>query len=546
MSLGTGVGFATASGAARTVKASDVKSAATSADSVASALLTARTLNRKIEVLSERTEDSTTFALPSGELRTEAYAGPVRVKQDGTWKDIDTSLSDAGPDLAPVAAAADIAVSDGGDKQLASVAKGDETFGLRWENNLPSPTVKDNTASYDLGSGQTLSVTALAQGFSEDIKLTQRPGDDTVSYRIPLDLDGLKLSQAASGHLLLKNSDGHLVAEAPAPMMWDASKDPASGESAHQQQVKTEIETASDGAQTLVLTPDQDFLATATYPVTVDPTTTLAVTTDTWVQNPDYPDSQISSQELKSGTYDAGTDVARSYLKFDVSQFTGKHITGATMSLYNYYSATCSTAGAATVAKRITSGWSSSSITWGVQPSTTTTGMSSNTGHWGYDSSCPANWSHWNLQSIAQSWADGAPNWSADPRRRREGRHHLAALPLGELHHPRLRAEADGDLQLVPGCAEFAGDLALPGQRLQRNPVRHLAHADPVGEDDRPGRGHHQGTVRGDRGPGVRGHHLLLHRHLRLGGLRFHGAADHPVRLRPPGGQAPALPRAGL
>lgn len=416
MSLGTGVGFATASGAARTVKASDVKSAATSADSVASALLTARTLNRKIEVLSERTEDSTTFALPSGELRTEAYAGPVRVKQDGRWKDIDTSLSDAGPDLAPVAAAADIAVSDGGDKQLASVAKGDETFGLRWENNLPSPTVKDNTASYDLGSGQTLSVTALAQGFSEAIKLTQRPGDDTVSYRIPLDLDGLKLSQAASGHLLLKNSDGHLVAEAPAPMMWDASKDPASGESAHQQQVKTEIETASDGAQTLVLTPDQDFLATATYPVTVDPTTTLAVTTDTWVQNPDYPDSQISSQELKSGTYDAGTDVARSYLKFDVSQFTGKHITGATMSLYNYYSATCSTAGAATVAKRITSGWSSSSITWGVQPSTTTTGMSSNTGHWGYDSSCPANWSHWNLQSIAQSWADGAPNYGLQIR----------------------------------------------------------------------------------------------------------------------------------
>ncbi|MGW3139916.1 DNRLRE domain-containing protein [Streptomyces sp. NPDC001139] len=276
--------------------------------------------------------------------------------------------------------------------------------------------MKDSTASYALGSGQTLSVTALAQGFSENIQLTQQPDNDTVSYRIPLNLAGLKLSQAASGHLLLKNSGGDLVAEAPAPMMWDSSKDEASGESAHQEQVATKVETADDGSQTLVLTPAPDFLATAQYPVTVDPTSTLAVTTDTWVQNPDYPDSQVSSQELKSGTYDSGSDTARSYLKFDVSKFAGKHITAAAMSLYNYYSATCTTSGAATVAKRITSSWSSSSITWGAQPSTTTASMASNTGHWGYDSNCPAAWSNWNLQSIAQAWADGSTNYGLQIR----------------------------------------------------------------------------------------------------------------------------------
>jgi RHS repeat-associated protein len=380
-----------------------------------SAVLMARLQNRKTEVLSARTTDSTTYALPSGELETEAYAGPVRVKQDGTWKNIDTSLSDTGADLTPQAATADIAVSDGGDTDLASVTKGKESFGLGWQDKLPTPEVKDSTASYDLGSGQTLSVTALAQGFSENIKLTQQPDGDAVSYRIPLKLDGLKLSQADSGHLLLKNSADDLVAEAPAPMMWDASKDPASGESAHQEQVATKVETASDGSQTLVLTPNKDFLATATYPVTVDPTSTLAVTTDTWVQNPDYTDSQVSSQELKSGTYDGGTDTARSYLKFDVSKFTGKHITSATMSLYNYYSATCSTSGAATDAMRITSSWSSSSITWGAQPSTTTSGMASNTGHWGY-TGCAANWSNWNLQSITQAWANGSTNYGIQVR----------------------------------------------------------------------------------------------------------------------------------
>ncbi|WP_367323500.1 DNRLRE domain-containing protein [Streptomyces sp. HUAS ZL42] len=411
-----GTGTASAQPASAKAKAKPKALGPAQAQDDASAMLMARLQHRRIEVLSARTADSTTYALPGGELQTEAYAGPIRVKQGGTWKAIDTSLSDTGADLTPAAAAADVTVSDGGDTKLASVTKGKQSFGLGWGAKLPAPSVKDSTASYALGSGQTLSVTALAQGFSENIKLARKPDGASPAYRIPLNLHGLKLSQADSGHLLLKDSAGKLVAEAPAPMMWDASKDEASGESAHQVRVATRIETASDGSQTLVLTPDKDFLASATYPVTVDPTTTLAVTTDTWVQNPDYPDSQISSEELKSGTYDGGTDTARSYLKFDVSKFTGKHITAATMSLYNYYSATCSTSGAATQARRITSTWSSSSITWGAQPSTTTTGVATNTGHWGYSSSCPANWSNWNLQTIVQAWADGSTNYGLQVR----------------------------------------------------------------------------------------------------------------------------------
>ncbi|MFJ6725699.1 DNRLRE domain-containing protein [Streptomyces sp. NPDC091281] len=372
-------------------------------------MLIARLQGRKIEMRSARTADSTTYALPSGELETETYAGPVRVKQDGAWKDIDTSLSDTGADLTPAAAAADIAVSDGGDTDLASVTKGKESFGLGWDNKLPSPTVKDSTASYALGRGQTLSVTALAQGFSENIRLTQRLDNETVSYRIPLNLDGLKLSQADSGHLLLANGAGDLVAEAPAPMMWDASTDEASGEPAHQERVATKIETADYGSQILVLTPDSDFLATATYPVTVDPTSTLAAATDTWVQNPDYPDSQVSSQELKSGTYNSGADTARSYLKFDTSKFTGKHITSATMSLYSYYSSSCSST-ASTQARRVTSSLNTTTLTWAAQPTTTTTNMATNSGHWGYSSSCPANWSGWTLTGMVQDWANGAAN----------------------------------------------------------------------------------------------------------------------------------------
>ncbi|MFF7361385.1 DNRLRE domain-containing protein [Streptomyces sp. NPDC008125] len=421
VSLSSGNAFAvqpaSASPSAGTESAQE-PAAATGADSEASALLTARLRGHRIEVLSERTDRSTTWALPSGQLQTETYAGPTRVQRDGQWRDIDTSLTDTGADLAPKTAAADVTVSDGGDTNLASVSKGPATFGLGWQDRLPAPDVKDDTASYDLGSGQTLRVSALAQGFSEDIVLDKRPAtaDEAVSYRIPLRLDGLKLSQATSGHLLLKSDDGKLVAEAPAPMMWDSSKNSASGESDNVHRVASKIETAADGSQSLVLTPDAGFLADAEYPVTVDPTSTLAVTTDTWVQNPDYTDSQVSSEELKSGTYDGGTDTARSYLQFDVSRFKGKHITDTNLALYSYYSASCSTAGAGTQVRQVTSSWSSSSVTWGAQPSTTTTGAVTNKAALGWSSDCPGGTMNFDIDAIVQSWAAGSANYGLQIR----------------------------------------------------------------------------------------------------------------------------------
>ncbi|WP_256223762.1 DNRLRE domain-containing protein [Streptomyces sp. ok210] len=408
----TGMAVAVGQPAAATESATAPTYGPAEAADEASAVLMARLQNRKIEVLSERVADSTTWALPSGSLQTEIFPGPIRVKRDGTWLPVDTALADAGAHLEPKAAAAEVALSDGGDTALASVGQGDATFGLGWAEKLPTPTIKGSTAAYDLGDGQTLKATALARGFSENITLAGAPAD-AVSYRIPLQLDGLRLSQATSGHLLLKDEDGKLVAEAPAPMMWDASKNPASGESDHHAKVETKIETETDGSQTLVLTPDADFLARTdlTYPVTVDPTSTLAATTDTWVQTPDYPDSQQGSTELKSGTYDTGTNKARSYLKFDVTKFAGKHITDTNLALYSYYSSTCATTGAGTEVRRITGNWDSAAITWGAQPATTATGAVVNKAALGYDSSCPGGTMNFDIDTIVAAWASGSANY---------------------------------------------------------------------------------------------------------------------------------------
>lgn len=381
----------------------------------ASARLMARLQKRRIEIVDAQTGDSTTYALPDGRLQTDAYAAPIRVRKGGGWQDLDTTLFDAGAALKPAAALADVSLSNGGDRKLAAVARDGRGFGMGWAKDLPAPKLKGDTASYDLGGGQTLTVTALPQGFSQNVRLDKAP-TLPVSYRIPVETKGLTLSLAKSGRLLLKDPDGKLVAEAPAPMMWDSSRDPRSGESKHLARVPAKIEKGSDGKQTLVLTPDPAYFGQdLTYPVTVDPTSTLAVTTGTWVAT-NYADSQVSSTELKSGTYDAGTTKARSYLKFDVSAFAGKRIDDAKLALYSYYSSTCAVNGAGTQVRRITADWSSSTVTWGAQPATTDAGAIVNTAAKGYNTSCPAGTVEFDMDAIVQAWADGQPNYGVQVR----------------------------------------------------------------------------------------------------------------------------------
>lgn len=417
--VAAGAGPASAE-AARDVGASvvsDERSGPAQAEDEASARLMARLQDRKIEILSERTEDSTTWANPDGSLTTDAFSGPVRVQDaDDDWHDIDTTLSDTGSAVTPKATAAEVTLSDGGAGTLASVQQGKHLFAMGWSTSLPAPTLKGGTATYALGDGADLTVQALPQGFEQSVVLSERP-EGGVSYRIPLDLKGLQLSKADNGHLFLKSAGGDVVAEASAPTMWGADKDKASGDPAHIAEVDTAIEHDADGGTVLVLKPDTEFLADpdVSYPLTVDPVSTLAASTDTWVAT-NYPDSQRGSTELKAGTYDAGGTVARSYVKFDVSRFKGKHITDTNLALYSNYSSTCATTGAGVQVRRITADWDPDTVAWSAQPATTTTDAKTNTAALGYSSSCPAGYMNFDVDGIVQAWADGSANYGVQVR----------------------------------------------------------------------------------------------------------------------------------
>lgn len=393
-----------------------------------SAMMAARSQQHRVEVLSERTDRSETFANPDGSWTTTEYTGPVRVKDGrGAWHGIDTTLvqDPKSGSWHPRWASADLSFSNGGTEQggteqFASLVQGTRSYAVSWPGRLPKPKVSGDTATYtDVQPGVDLVLKALPTGFSHVLVVRKRPVKP-LKFALPTRTSGLNLSRDKAGHLRLATRTGKLVASAPAPQMWDAATDPRSGEPAHVAVIPTQVSTGTNGGQgSLELSPGQAFFddSKVVYPVTVDPAATLAATTDTWVQNPDYPDSQVSSAELKAGTYDTGADVARSYLKFDVSPYMGKHITDTDLQLYSFYSSTCSTSGAGIQVRRITSNWDSSAITWGAQPTTSTTDAVTNTAALGYNSSCPAGNMHWDVDNIVKSWTSGAsPNYGLQLR----------------------------------------------------------------------------------------------------------------------------------
>lgn len=376
----------------------------------------AKAQGTRVELEGEKTESSSIWANPDGTFTLEAFPGPVRVKDGGTWRPIDTSLvrdGDAG--LRPKVTASDVQVSGGGGEPFAEVRRADRSFAVSWDRKLPAPRVKGDTATYkDVVPGADLTVKALPNGFSHSLVLRRRP-TEPLELRLPVATKGLTLLEAADHGLNLQDAAGRLLASAPAPRMWDSTTDQRSGEPVHQAAIDTTVERTAGGA-VLVLKPDVGFLADprVKYPVTVDPTSTLTVETDTWVQS-DIPDSQRGSTELKAGTYD-GSHVARSYLKFrHVEDLRGTSIVDTDLRLWTFWSSVCVDPSAGVQARRVTGAWDPDTIKYGSEPATTTTGaVTTKTAHGA--ASCPQDFMHWDTDAIVQAWADGQPNYGIQLR----------------------------------------------------------------------------------------------------------------------------------
>lgn len=379
-----------------------------------SAMITARALGKPVEVLSERTETISVFARPDGTWATEASTAPTRVQDEqGNWHDLDPTLRETDAGLKPTHALTDLVLSGGDTRTFAYMTREGQTVAWRWPSVLPKPKVEGPTATYvgvAAGGSGDLVVTATRSGFRHDIVLRERP-KAPVELVVPMGLDGGRLVESQStGRLVAFGADGKEVASGAAPVMWDATTT-ASGDPARIVKVPVEVDSvqatkSAPAAHSMTLLPSDAFLSdpATQYPVTIDPSYTVFPLGDTWMQNNGFTSSQYSSEELRVGTYDGGTHLARSFLKFSSSAYSGQHVLAATLRTRNWYSASCTSK--AIRVNRITSTWNSNTVTWGTQPSVTTTDESDFSTAYG-SSGCAENYATWDVTNIVDKWAQG-------------------------------------------------------------------------------------------------------------------------------------------
>ncbi|MFD9302132.1 DNRLRE domain-containing protein [Streptomyces sp. NPDC060048] len=343
-------------------EAGQAAAAVAAAADIASARVAARLSGKRVESLSERTETSTTWVNKDGSLTSEVAAGPIRFREPatGTWRDVDVDLTAAsdgsvvskahprGLKLAGQAGAKSPLLrsvpSAAAGTDLVTLGQGEEQITLQWRGALPAPKLDGTRATYaEAVPGADVVVEATRTGFEQFVELRAKPAAG-FSYTLPLKAKGLKVEEQADGSVLFTDKKSKKTASMPAPVMWDASVDAASGEHTRRAKVAMKVVKTSGGVD-LLITPDEGFLGdpATKYPVTVDPSTSsLGNLFDTYVQQGETVDWS-NDTELdfgNPGTKNAnGTwRTARSFITWNTAPIADALVSSAQLSLWNFHS----------------------------------------------------------------------------------------------------------------------------------------------------------------------------------------------------------------
>ncbi|MFI6458550.1 LamG-like jellyroll fold domain-containing protein [Streptosporangium amethystogenes] len=385
----------------------------------------AKRQNKRIEIESYRAENSTTFANPDGKtLYTELHSTPIRVQKNGTWQQIDTTLVEENGVIKPKAVKSDLTLSVGGNTALVTANSDKGKAVISAPGKLPKPQLSGSTATYPsaYGQGIDLVVTATPTGFRHDIVIRQRPTTKKLTLRIPTTLPkGLKFGKTADGKPALLTGTGKDVNALPAAPMIDAAamNNPDAG---HIADAPATVEQTSSG-DTVVLTPDSTFLAdpAVTYPVTLvtasEDWTGTGIAGDTHVSTV-LPDGDANSTLpwLLAGRSHSGTRTHHSYIRFNIKDTPlegATTIENADLRLFNQDSHDCDdTSSPGIVARRITTAWTVSSLTWDTQPSVTFNGQVGNKGAYSA-TRCPEGEGelYYSIEDMVRAWVSGAPDY---------------------------------------------------------------------------------------------------------------------------------------
>ncbi|MFG3160067.1 DNRLRE domain-containing protein [Streptomyces sp. NPDC048232] len=255
----TGIGYAGFSGSDERQQAEPQRAKAVT-QSVA--FVQAARSGKQVEVTADRTEHSTTWARPDGQLATHFHASPVRVRKDGEWRAINTALRQSEAGWETTATSTRMVFTAGSGKQSpqrasragvqrvslvkdapASAAAselvtlyvgdaGEYTIQLTWPGPVPAPIIDGSRALYpEIFPGADLVLTADNDGFAQLLVLKNRaaaanPLVQQLSYGITSEDLTFRLDPL-SGVLTAETFYGNEVASSGTPLMWDSTGQPA-------------------------------------------------------------------------------------------------------------------------------------------------------------------------------------------------------------------------------------------------------------------------------------------------------------------------------
>ncbi|GAA4720745.1 LamG domain-containing protein [Phytohabitans rumicis] len=286
-------------------------------------------------------------ALPDGTLKATLDARTARIRQDGRWVEVDTTLvRRADGAVVPRAVDVDLVLSGGGSAPMVRYARAGKGIALTWPGRLPAPVLDGPAATYPaVLPGVDLVLRAEVDGYTQHLVVRSAAAAKQPALRrirLGLAATGVRVTAGRDGGLELRDPRGAVVASAPPSAMWDSA-----GGSA--------VAAVTVDRRSLTLVPDRRLLTgpSTVYPVVIDPGWTTP-----WRSGWTKVFSGKPGGAHWNGVNDVdgwgkvgycgwagcnGIGTTRSYFQFETAFLAGKRILSAAFNATIVYGPSCNT-----------------------------------------------------------------------------------------------------------------------------------------------------------------------------------------------------------
>jgi hypothetical protein len=219
------------------------------------------------EIAALRTATSRTYTMADGTRATKIWPVAVNFKDAaGDWQPIDTTLKPTGDGVQTASSAVPVTLPDSL-SDTAKVAHGSSWVGFALDGAMASshPSVSRSTATYDDAlPGADVRYEAVAAGAKETLTLADASARASYTFNLSAS-SGLTPRLRPDGSVVFRDGDGADRFVLPSPTVQQSGDATAAPDHVAYR--------LSDDGSTLTVAIDPQWLASAHFPVTVDPST---------------------------------------------------------------------------------------------------------------------------------------------------------------------------------------------------------------------------------------------------------------------------------